>query len=303
MPAIEAQAGLFDYASLTPTTRDIVQRRTGEIQDLMRRTAADIVDIGLKLEEVKAVLGHGNFLPWLSTEFGWTSMTAQRFMQVASAFKNNNLLDLDIAPSALYALASGETPEPIRQEFIQRAEAGEKITHKAVKARKESHEEQFTPPPPAQDQLTPPSATQELLPPAKPAAPRNLALVDLGTGEIVQGTEDYDSPELQAMIQPDESHVITPKAEYEQKSELDGWPDAKRLESVLERAVQALTALSTFSRADLNRIENSPAGRELLTSLRISRVQQLSADFLRVSDAGSRDIAPASSHSTAQVPA
>ena len=55
--------------------------------------------------------------------------TAYRFMQVAAAFKSLKLRDLDIQPSALYALASGTVPEAVRDEFVARAESGERVTH------------------------------------------------------------------------------------------------------------------------------------------------------------------------------
>jgi len=55
-------------------------------------------------------------------------------MNVAIMFKSANFADLSIAPSALYLLASDDTPKPVREQVIERAKSGEKITHKAVKA-------------------------------------------------------------------------------------------------------------------------------------------------------------------------
>ena len=92
------------YASLNVETRIIVQQRTSEIRTLMRRTAQDIVEIGLKLSEVKARLGHGHFYTWLRAEFAWSESAAVKFMQVAERFKSVNFTDLNIAPSALYLL-------------------------------------------------------------------------------------------------------------------------------------------------------------------------------------------------------
>ena len=45
-------------------------------------TAENILRIGEHLVAVKERLEHGKWLPWLQSEFGWTDMTAQRFMQV-----------------------------------------------------------------------------------------------------------------------------------------------------------------------------------------------------------------------------
>lgn len=123
------QLTLFDYAALDTETRIVVQQRTTEIKALMKRAASDIIEIGQKLIEVKARLGHGNFGGWLGAEFEWTHQTAIRFMQVGETFKNNNLLNLNVAPSALYLLAAPSTPEGARREAIARAEEGETITY------------------------------------------------------------------------------------------------------------------------------------------------------------------------------
>ena len=128
------QIALFDYNTLDTETRIVVQQRTSEIKTLMRRSAQDIIDIGQKLIEVKQRLGHGHFGGWLDAEFSWSEPTAQRFMRVFERFKSVKLTDLSIAPSALYALAAPSTPEPARAEAIERAQAGEPITHSAAKA-------------------------------------------------------------------------------------------------------------------------------------------------------------------------
>jgi hypothetical protein len=132
----------FNYDTLDAETRIVVQQRTGEIKALMKRTAQDIIEIGEKLIDVKARLPHGEFGSWLEAEFEWTSETARRFMNVADKFKNNKLLNLEIAPSALYLLAAPSTPDEARQAAIDRAEAGERITHATAK---EIVSEQYTP--------------------------------------------------------------------------------------------------------------------------------------------------------------
>ena len=59
----------FDYTLLDTKTRLLVQNRTIEIKNLLRRSAQDIVDIGKYLIEVKSHLGHGQFYPLLQA--GW----------------------------------------------------------------------------------------------------------------------------------------------------------------------------------------------------------------------------------------
>jgi hypothetical protein len=112
----------FNYAALDAETRIVVQQRTSEIKTLMRRTAQDIIEIGLKLAEVKARLGHGHFLGWLKAEFEWSERTAQNYMRVGETFKSATVADF-IPARALYQLASPSTPEAAREEVLKTAAA------------------------------------------------------------------------------------------------------------------------------------------------------------------------------------
>ncbi|MHC4397147.1 MAG: DNA N-6-adenine-methyltransferase [Planctomycetota bacterium] len=134
------QLGLFEYDQLEQNDRHFIQGRTLEIKSLVKRSARDIVEIGLKLIEVKERLPHGMWGEWLDREFGWTQMTAFRFMNVAIKF--NNLLNLEnFGQSALYLLASPSTPEEAIGEAIDRATQGETITHKTAKEIVKNHKE------------------------------------------------------------------------------------------------------------------------------------------------------------------
>ena len=135
----------FDYELfLDQQTRAVVRKRTDEIKGLIRRTAQDIIEVGVRLVEVKDLLPHGFFGTWLKTEFDWSERTAQRFMSVAYAFKSVTVSDLDIQPKALYLLAAKSTPEEARLEAIEQAETGETISYskanKIVAAHKSSDE-------------------------------------------------------------------------------------------------------------------------------------------------------------------
>ncbi|WP_158260533.1 DUF3102 domain-containing protein [Chlorogloea sp. CCALA 695] len=130
----------FDYTDLDAPTSQFVQQQTGEIRGLMKRTANDIVEIGQKLVNVKEKLGHGRFGSWLEAEFDWSIQTAKRFMNVAAAFQNQQIVDFDfIAPSALYELAAPSIPDAARNEAFARAKAGESITYKAAKEIKQKY--------------------------------------------------------------------------------------------------------------------------------------------------------------------
>ena len=139
MLATDTQITLFDYAALDSETRIVVQQRTDEIKTLVRRSAQDIVDIGQKLIDVKKRLKHGEFGGWLAKEFDWSYPLAAKFMAVGLQFKSINFIDLAVAPSALYLLASPTTPEAARIEALERAEQGERITYTAAREIVQEH--------------------------------------------------------------------------------------------------------------------------------------------------------------------
>ena len=132
-------AALFDYGTLTVECRVVVQQKTSEIRDRIKRSSQDIVEIGERLIEVKEHLGHGRFERWLELEFQWSERTARNLMGVADAFKTANFADLSIAPSALYELSAPSVPEAARREAIERASNGNHVSHKEAKAIVESY--------------------------------------------------------------------------------------------------------------------------------------------------------------------
>ena len=131
----------FDYSTLDSEARIIVQQRASEIKSLMRQTVQNIVEIGEKLTQAKAELGHGNFTRWLKYEFEWQERSARNFMRVAEVFKTANFADLDFAASALYLLAAPSTPEVVRETALQLASQGETITYSKAKTLVENHKQ------------------------------------------------------------------------------------------------------------------------------------------------------------------
>lgn len=137
-----SQLPLFDYAALDSATGALARQRAEEIHGLLRRSAADIIAIGGKLAEVKARLGHGQFLEWLDAEFGWHRSTAYRFMQVAEAFAAVQISQFEkFASSALYLLAAPATPLAARSEALARATQGESITYSLARALVARHQD------------------------------------------------------------------------------------------------------------------------------------------------------------------
>lgn len=105
--------------------------RAQRIRDLVGVARTCIIEIGRELIAAKAQVGHGEWLPWVEAEFGWTDRTAQKYMTVADAFKNERGSDfagLTIDATALYALSEETVSPEVRAAVIERAQAGEHIT-------------------------------------------------------------------------------------------------------------------------------------------------------------------------------
>jgi hypothetical protein len=110
-----------------PSDNRILAKHATAIRRLGKRVVADVIEIGRLLTECKRICGHGNWLPWLDREFGWTDDTALNFMRVYELSKSRNFRDLSLPLSALYLLAAPSTPQEARDEIIERAQAGETI--------------------------------------------------------------------------------------------------------------------------------------------------------------------------------
>jgi DUF3102 family protein len=94
--------------TLREADRDLGER-ADRIRSLVGVARGCIVEVGRELLDAKAFCAHGGWEDWLEHEFGWTQMTATKYMRVASAFKSKPSLDfesLTIDATALYALAA-----------------------------------------------------------------------------------------------------------------------------------------------------------------------------------------------------
>jgi hypothetical protein len=124
---------MADTTGILTDSTIIVEEHAAAIRRLGKQTIENIIEIGRHLTEAKRIVGPGNWLPWLDREFGWTEMTATRFIHVFELSKSNKLLDLDLPLSGLYLLAAPSTPEPAKTEVIERAQAGETLSVADVK--------------------------------------------------------------------------------------------------------------------------------------------------------------------------
>jgi Protein of unknown function (DUF3102) len=122
---------------MIPSSSVALNEHVIEIRKLARTTISNIVEIGRRLTECKKLAGHGNWLPWLEREFGWSESTALRFMRVYELGKSVTMTDLNLSVMTLYLLAAPSTSEKARTEIIKRAKAGEIITPTLVRSIRE----------------------------------------------------------------------------------------------------------------------------------------------------------------------
>lgn len=114
--AKEAESGTL--GSIYGTEQEIgrgIETITEEILSYKRTAGESILEIGRRLKEAKALLSHGEWLPWLSEKVEFSERSAQNFMRLADAYQNpQTLADLG-ASKALVLLALSPVE---RDEFL-----------------------------------------------------------------------------------------------------------------------------------------------------------------------------------------
>lgn len=111
----EVLRGQLQSQSTQPQgTRDI-ETITGEILEAKRVGGEAIITIGQRLIEAKALLQHGEWLPWLTERVEYSEKTAQNFMRLARQWSNPQALADLGATKALTLLA---LPPEERDSFM-----------------------------------------------------------------------------------------------------------------------------------------------------------------------------------------
>jgi hypothetical protein len=128
----------------------VLDEHANAIRALRSRIVKDVAEIGRILAEVKEMVGHGNWLPWLDREFGWEETTALNFMRVHKFVQelpseSANVCVFHMPVSSVYLLAAPNTPVEAREEIIERVRAGEMVPVAEVKRTVEKARKQPTP--------------------------------------------------------------------------------------------------------------------------------------------------------------
>ena len=105
----------FAQAAQAPASERNIEAITSEILQLKNDAGNAILGIGQRLLEAKAILPHGEWLPWLTERVEFSERQAQRFMKLAQEWANPTALSDLGATKALALLA---LPPEERQKFL-----------------------------------------------------------------------------------------------------------------------------------------------------------------------------------------
>lgn len=122
----------FNYAVVPPSVANFLQ---GQADRIRRLCVSSAVQTGKALLEAKRYLSHGEFLAWIELEVGISARAAQLYMRAAQWVSKKHENVSHLSPSMLYILSASSTPEELRQEVLNRLEAGERIKVSAIRTR------------------------------------------------------------------------------------------------------------------------------------------------------------------------
>lgn len=124
----------FDYSTLPAEHAKLATDAATAINTSAKRIQGYYMAIGQKLAEVKEALDHGQFCAWVKAEFPWmTVRTAQRYMSAWTAFGDKSDTVSYLPPATVFDLAAPSTPLAVREQVVERLEAGERVGPAAVK--------------------------------------------------------------------------------------------------------------------------------------------------------------------------
>ena len=112
----------FSYAGLAADVETRLRQTADAIRSSARNQVNEVLATGAALDAAKKSLPHGQFGPWLSSEFGWTERTAQRYMLAAKMFGSNPTRVSHFPINVVYRLAS--LPPDLRDRILSAAGTG-----------------------------------------------------------------------------------------------------------------------------------------------------------------------------------
>ncbi len=183
--AVDKYAALkYNYATLDEADREVVQEAALAIKMRQKRAAADLIEIGRHLNDVKGMLAHGKFAEWIEVEFGYGPRMVQELMAVARRFDPSEAQNEDLAvrvlailqdksafnaylePTVIRLLAAKSVPDSAIEEVLAAAGTQEEpVSVAQTKAIIREHKALQPPRQPKPKQLAGPVAEPEPEPP------------------------------------------------------------------------------------------------------------------------------------------
>lgn len=119
------------FVETEQTSLDQIAFRICQRDELLRTCAhTNWFENGIDLHAAKRIIGHGGFEAWCKEKLDYSPRTAQKKMQAATVFapwlKNESGSDLP-EPSLVYLVSAPSTPQEIRDVYVPRIIAGEKV--------------------------------------------------------------------------------------------------------------------------------------------------------------------------------
>ncbi|MBV8848175.1 MAG: DUF3102 domain-containing protein [Methylobacteriaceae bacterium] len=125
----------FDYSALAPASARIAKGAADEIRAKLRTHIHAAIVVGRHLNEVRALLDHGEWAVWLSAELPMiTERTAFNYMRAAAVYEGKSEMVSDLPLGILYQLAAKSVPDNVRTGVLERRAAGERLGELEIKA-------------------------------------------------------------------------------------------------------------------------------------------------------------------------
>lgn len=118
-------------------TQAFLDEKAHAIRARLKRTAEDVIAIGLDLIAVKERVGYGRFRDWIETEFEMERQTAQNFMNVARRFDGKLPTVGHLPLKVLYEVSTAPTPDALVDAVISGDIPADLDAIRAAKARLE----------------------------------------------------------------------------------------------------------------------------------------------------------------------
>lgn len=108
----------FDYSVVETAVAGQARQAAARIRGHEKSAA---VEIGRELIAMKEALPHGQFIPWIEAELGYSRRTATNLMQVAAEFGDETKWATvsHLPARVLYQLASPSTPATVREAVLK----------------------------------------------------------------------------------------------------------------------------------------------------------------------------------------